>query len=453
MIARVRTSLALLALAGSALLAGCERPPINAVQHGFRGTGMDEIYNPRTLARQAPNNTLPEVQAPASPDGPKAGTIYKNLQVLGDLSIGELARHMVSITSWVAPKEGCTYCHDGENFALDAKYTKVVARRMLQMTRHINADWKDHVVQTGVTCFTCHRGNPVPANIWFTAPPARQAAAGRMLGNNAGQNMAAKTVGLSSLPYDPFTPFLLQDGVARIQGDTALPTGNRKSLKQAEWVYGMMMHMSDSLGVNCTFCHNTQAFGNWSGSTPQRARGWYGIQMARELNNDYLAPLVTTLPAQRLGPTGDAPKLNCATCHQGAYKPLYGASMLASHPELIGVPAVAASDGSGTADGAMLFFAVGSATLSEGAARHLTALIESLKAKPGAKAAITGYTSAAGDPAANQDLAKQRAFAVRDALSAAGIGAARVVLEKPASVEANVAGEDPKSRRVEVALK
>jgi mono/diheme cytochrome c family protein len=25
---------------------------------------------------------------------------------------------------------------------------------------------------------------------------------------------------------------------------------------------------------------------------------------------------------------GDVAKVNCATCHQGAYKPLYGASML-----------------------------------------------------------------------------------------------------------------------------
>ena len=32
------------------LLVGCERPPIEAVQHGYRGTAMDLIYNPRTLA-------------------------------------------------------------------------------------------------------------------------------------------------------------------------------------------------------------------------------------------------------------------------------------------------------------------------------------------------------------------------------------------------------------------
>ena len=36
----------------------------------------------------------------------------------------------------------------------------------------------------------------------------------------------------------------------------------------------------------------------------------------------------------RLGPTGDAPKANCTTCHQGAYKPLYGANMLDDYPSL-----------------------------------------------------------------------------------------------------------------------
>ena len=41
---------------------------------------------------------------------------------------------------------------------------------MLQMMQHINATWKTHVAETGVTCYTCHRGKPVPANIWFNNP-------------------------------------------------------------------------------------------------------------------------------------------------------------------------------------------------------------------------------------------------------------------------------------------
>ena len=100
------------------------------------------------------------------------------------------------------------------------------------------------------------------------------------------------------------------------------------------------MHMSDSLGVNCTYCHNTRSFSSWDMSTPQRATSWYGIRMARHLNNEYLAPLTKTFPAQRLGSTGDVAKVNCSTCHQGTFKPLlYGAQMRTDHPELLAAKA------------------------------------------------------------------------------------------------------------------
>ncbi len=32
-----------------------------------------------------------------------------------------------------------------------------------------------------------------------------------------------------------------------------------------------MMHMSQGLGVNCNFCHNSRNFSDWSQSMPQRA--------------------------------------------------------------------------------------------------------------------------------------------------------------------------------------
>ena len=82
---------------------------------------------------------------------------------------------MTAMTNWVSPQQGCAYCHNNENLASDELYTKVVARRMIQMVRHINADWKQHVAGTGVTCYTCHRGQPVPANVWFQNPGPPQA--------------------------------------------------------------------------------------------------------------------------------------------------------------------------------------------------------------------------------------------------------------------------------------
>ena len=96
------------------------------------------------------------------------------------------------------------------------------------------------------------------------------------------------------------------------------------------------MHMSDGLGVNCTFCHNSRNFGDWQNSTPQRVTAWHGIRMVRDLNNAYMEGLTETFPQERLGPTGDVAKVNCATCHQGAYKPLNGAPMVKDYPELAG---------------------------------------------------------------------------------------------------------------------
>jgi photosynthetic reaction center cytochrome c subunit len=61
--------------------------------------------------------------------------------------------------------------------------------------------------------------------------------------------------------------------------------------------------------------------------------------MVRDLNLVYLDPLQSTYPPNRLGPLGDAPKVSCATCHQGANKPLLGAQMAKDYPELGGVPA------------------------------------------------------------------------------------------------------------------
>ena len=347
--------------------------------------------------------------------------------------------------------------------ASDALYSKVVARRMLQMTQHLNADWKTHVADTGVTCYTCHRGNPVPLNTWTMAPAQRPGYAG----NKAGQNAPAPSVAMASLPNDPFSPFLDKGDNIRVVGPTALQTGNRQSIKQAEWTYGLMMHMSQSLGVNCTYCHNTRSFADWETSAPPRAVAWYGIRMVRDLNTQYLDPLTPVFPAARLGPMGDGPKINCATCHQGAFKPLYGASMLPNHPELAKVRAViqsasapaaeaasatAAAAAGAPAAGVDVLFAVGSSALTPEAAQTLAPTIDTLKADATAKVSLSGFHSASGDAAQNEALARQRAMSVRDALVAAGIAADRIVLDKPQSAEANVAGEDPKARRVQLAV-
>jgi photosynthetic reaction center cytochrome c subunit len=318
----------------AAMLAGCERPPVLTVQSGYRGTGQDQVINPRLMAERQAAQQPPEASPPAPEEGPKASQVFQNVKVLGHLSVGQFTRVMTTMTQAVAPNQGCAYCHNVQNFADDSLYTKVVARRMVQMTQHINADWKAHVANTGVTCYTCHRGNNVPQQAWFAPLDDRQAL--RLAGSKAGQNAPSDAGGGTSLPLDPFSTFLKDDQNIRVQGPTALPTGNRSSIKQAEWNYSLMTHMSNSLGVNCTFCHNSRSWQSWEQSTPQRAVAWHGIRMARDLNVTYLEPLTSNFPVNRLGPQGDVAKVNCATCHQGANKPLYGARMLDANPELAG---------------------------------------------------------------------------------------------------------------------
>ena len=317
-------------------------PPVETVQRGFRGTAMVENYNPAEVRQYIADNKVPASLPPLPAVGPKAGAVYKNVQVLGTLSVGQFTRLMVSITNWVAPTQGCSYCHNTANMASDAIYTKVVARRMIQMVQHVNADWKPHVAATGVTCYTCHRGNPVPAQVWFNDPGV--AHPGGMAETETGKNIAAGSVGDSSLPYDPFTPFLEKDANIRVQSTAALPGTDLSSIKQTDWTYALMIHFSQSLGVNCTYCHNSRAFGDWSQSTPQRVTAWYGIRMARDLNVNYLDKLHDVFPRVRRGPLDDSAKVNCATCHQGVFKPLYGVSMVQTFPELQGpLPAYVAA--------------------------------------------------------------------------------------------------------------
>jgi photosynthetic reaction center cytochrome c subunit len=452
------TSAGVALLAVITLLAGCERPPVDTVQRGYRGTGMELVYNPRTEARVAAANQAPAVTEPASGDaGPKARDIYKNVPQLGHLGVAEFTRYMAAITEWVAPEQGCNYCHDPANMGDDSKYTKVVSRRMIEMTQHINADWKPHVAETGVTCYTCHRGKAVPLQVWFKPEPQPGA---NFIGDRAGQNAPMKMVGKSSLTYDPYSLYLLGDQTIGIGASTALPTGHVASILHTEQTYGLMMHMSDGLGVNCTYCHNTRNFKTWEGSPPQRTTAWQGIRMSRELNNDYLVPLTKSFPANRLGPLGDVAKVNCATCHQGVYKPLYGAPMAKNYPALTvsaSTPAKAAADGlpppMAEATRSVLYFGVGSATLEGEQAKGLTLLIATLVSQPAAKASISGYHSASGELASNQQLAKDRAVKVRDSIVAAGIAPTRVALDKPLQAEANLSGEDPAARRVEVSVK
>ncbi len=320
---------------GLTALTACERPPHEATQVGHRGVAMEQLVNQRIAAKVAGENVFPaSILPPAEPGGQKAAEVYQNVQVLKDLNVAQFTRLMLNITAWVSPEQGCNYCHTPNNLADDSLYTKKVARRMLEMTRHVNNDWTSHVKDTGVTCYTCHRGQPVPSQAWFDDPGNAQLA--KYAGDRDFQNNPSAMNGETSLPNG--TNLLSSAKVIRVGGKTALPIkdGPHATIADTETTYGLMMYFSEALGVNCTYCHNSRAFSDWSQSTPKRTLAWHGIQMARNLNTEYVLPLTDVLPAERKGPTGDIAKVGCATCHHGVNKPLLGAPMLVANPELKG---------------------------------------------------------------------------------------------------------------------
>ncbi len=303
-------------------------------QVGFRGTGMVELTERGAYkAVLATVAAIPEGDTPIemAEGDPLARDIYENVPVLGHLSADNFNRVMAAITEWVAPDQGCAYCHgeDG-NFASDDIYAKVVSRRMIQMTQTVNSQWQDHVKATGVTCYTCHRGQNVPGEIWFDEAPVQAG----LLGWRNGQNMANARVASASLPSGVFEKYLVGDANIRVISGETNSDATGMNIKDTEHTFGLMIHMSNSLGVNCANCHNTRSMNVWEQGPVQRTTAWYGIRMVRQLNNEYLNPLQPVYPPHRLGPTGDAPKANCATCHQGVNKPLMGAQMLVNYPEL-----------------------------------------------------------------------------------------------------------------------
>ena len=94
------------------------------------------------------------------------------------------------------------------------------------------------------------------------------------------------------------------------------------------------------------------------------------------------------------------------------------------------------------------FFASGKAELAAGANEALADVVKGVA--EGKTALVSGFHDATGDAAVNAELAKQRAFAVRDALKGLGVAEDKIELKKPE--ETTASGSNAEARRVEVAL-
>ena len=71
--------------------------------------------------------------------------------------------------------------------------------------------------------------------------------------------------------------------------------------------------------------------------------------------------------------------------------------------------------------------------------------------REGKKAVVSGFNDSTGNVAANEELSKPRALAVRNALLGLGVPESQIELRKPENTEAGQ-GNNAEARRVEVVL-
>ncbi len=110
--------------------------------------------------------------AAQNPPAPPAMVDTPGVKVLTGLTVPEFEAEMNAMAQ--ALGVSCGACHARGNFASEANPRKAVARRMLEMTKALNAQYfSDYKPLEGeprigrVTCFTCHQGAERPR----TVPP------------------------------------------------------------------------------------------------------------------------------------------------------------------------------------------------------------------------------------------------------------------------------------------
>jgi Amt family ammonium transporter len=99
---------------------------------------------------------------------------------------------------------------------------------------------------------------------------------------------------------------------------------------------------------------------------------------------------------------------------------------------------------------ASVTFELDKADLSDEALKAIGAGAEQAKAAAGSRILVSGFTDTSGSAAHNDELAKKRAFAVRDALIKAGLPEGQILLVKPSQRMKD--GDPAKARHVEISL-
>ena len=122
-----------------------------------------------------------------------------------------------------------------------------------------------------------------------------------------------------------------------------------------------------------------------------------------------------------------------------------------SDAAMTGAAQAAADAASIKVDGGVVkfYFAPAKSDLAAGGKEALADILKGVAG--GKKAVISGYVDASGDATKNAEIAKLRAFAVRDLLKASGVAEDKIELKKPEDIKAG-ATSATEGRRVEVTL-
>lgn len=256
------------------------------------------------------------------------------------------------------------------------------------------------------------------------------------------------------------TPDQIHETVAK--GRTGIMTPMAASLGSADDVrnvanYALSLSNSPhdptraSLGKEkfavCAACHGADGKGNKALGSPDLTAGVFthgpGVEshVVAMINNGKTG----VMPAWEAKFTPEQLKVLTA------YVWGLGGGVAAAAPAAVAAPAAPAAEDAASVvvdNGVVKFyFATGKADIATGADQALAEVLAGVQA--GKKVVVSGFVDSTGDAAQNEELAKQRAFAVRDQLKALGVAEDLIELKKPENIDA---GMDAGARRVEVSL-
>ncbi len=282
-----------------------------------------------------------------------------NVQVLTGMTSAQVWTYMQQYVSG-ALGVGCQYCHDLNNFAADTYAQKLSARNMLYLVSDVNAkfivnlpNWKGNYVQ----CATCHNNAPknmeavgaqfvrsvpdIPVTVdpldAQGAPVTDPALKPEAIRDQVSLQDAVLWYIYNYQVWKPFDPADPESG----RGSLALTVDGGRTQEQVTINQNVMNYHSWSLGVGCTYCHNSRNFVAYelgAASNIANAQAGYNKLKAQQMMllttwlaenwASYGAVPVATIPPELQGGAsrfsyqrlGDGQTYNvpgCYTCHRG----------------------------------------------------------------------------------------------------------------------------------------